>query len=160
MPSRTITLLLRCHQVQNEGPRQLPEFGINIPHRAKTALERTPARDFDQQSIAELCVIGQHRRIGWPLRQIRNFARWYGCAQRALVMQPGDIQPGEISRLTQVLQPWLAERIVQQIEIVMDGFFTITNHHQIDEIGQGFRIDIGNRPAYQDKRVGLIALGR
>ena len=75
-------------------------------------------------------------------------------------MQPGDVQPGDISSLAQVFLPWLTECIVQQIEIVMDGFFTIANDHQIDEIGQRFRIDIGDSPPYQDEGIALITLCR
>src|SRR5215467_6543690 len=59
-----------------------------------------------------------------------------------------------------MLLPRLAERVVDQIEIVIDGFLAIAKDHEIDEVRQGFRINIGNSPAYQDQGIALITLRR
>ena len=48
---------------------------------------------------------------------------------------------------------------MRQVEILVKRLLAVANDHQIDEIGQGFRVDVRDCPADQDQRVAFVALG-
>jgi hypothetical protein len=77
-----------------------------------------------------------------------------------LGMLAGNVHPGDLGSQAQVLLPRLAKCVVEQIEIIMDGFLTIANDHQVDKVCQRFWIDIGHSPSYQNEGIALIALCR